>query len=75
MLDIMLEKFGNEKLPDTKVFSEFARSTISDISETEDPDYAIIKWMEQEEILFRTFERYLITKRLKNEKDKIFDEN
>lgn len=73
MLDTIISKFGRDKLPDTKTFSDFARKNTLNISPIEDPDFAIIAWMEKEEILFRTFERYLITEKLKKEKSSIFD--
>jgi hypothetical protein len=72
-LEIMIDKFGDSDLPSTKIFSEFARSTVPKISALEDPDTAIFSWMEQEELLFRTFERHLVTRRLKSEKETLFD--
>jgi|688.fasta_scaffold22555_11 hypothetical protein len=71
-LDLIISKFGEEKLPSTTIFSEFARSTMPEVSAIENPDQALFDWMEREEILFRTFERYLINKKIK---DKIFDTN
>jgi hypothetical protein len=62
-LDIILSKFG-AKFPTTRNFSEFARSTLKDIDPREDPDYALMTWMEREEILFRTLERHVISDRL-----------
>jgi hypothetical protein len=62
-LDEMLSKFG-VNFPSTKVFSAYARSTLSDIHPAEGPDEALISWMEREEILFRTFEKYLLGERL-----------
>lgn len=61
-LEKMLNQFG-ARFPTTKVFSEFARGTV-DIDPKEDPDVVLMAWMEREEILFRTFERYLISERL-----------
>lgn len=62
-LDEMLTRFGG-KFPTTRVFSEYARSTIADLSPHDDPDVVVMAWMEREEILFRTLERYLIADRL-----------
>lgn len=62
-LDDMLQKFGIT-LPKTKIFSDYARSTLNDISVKDDGDSALMAWMEREEILFRTFEKYLIGERL-----------
>jgi len=63
LLDDMLERFGGN-FPSTREFSAYARSTISDVIACEDPDIALMAWMEREEILFRTLERYLIAERL-----------
>src|SRR3546814_21132812 len=59
----MLAKFGNA-FPKTKVFSEYARSTLGDVDCRDDPDQALMAWMEREEIHFRTLERHLIKERL-----------
>lgn len=63
-LDTMLERFQGS-FPNTRVFSEYARSTLPDINLNDGLDLAIMAWMEREEILFKTLERYLITDRLK----------
>jgi len=62
-LEIMLEKF-NGRLPSTKVFSEFARSTIETINPDDGYDEILMAWIEREEILFRTFEKHQIAERL-----------
>jgi hypothetical protein len=62
-LDVMLEKF-NGKFPTTRDFSTYARSTLRDLDPRDDPDIVLMTWMEREEILFRTLERYLIADRL-----------
>lgn len=56
-LDQMLDKFG-DSLPETHEFSAYARSTISSLSAKDDPDAALMAWMDREEILFRTLEKY-----------------
>lgn len=58
-LDQMLAKFGS-CLPETHEFSAYARSTVSDLSALDDPDAALMAWMDREEILFRTLEKYLL---------------
>lgn len=63
-LEAMLAKFG-EKFPPTRVFSEYARSTLRDADPATDPDTALTAWMDQEEILFRTLEKHLIGERLR----------
>jgi hypothetical protein len=62
-LDEMLSKF-NGNFPQTKEFSLYARSTLQDICATDNPDDVLMAWMEREEILFRTLEKYLIADRL-----------
>lgn len=62
-LDAMLEKFKG-KFPTTREFSAYARSTLKDLNPQEDQDQVLMAWMEREEILFRTLERYLIADRL-----------
>lgn len=62
-LDLMLDKFGKQ-FPSTKVFSNFARSTITDIDPRDDPDAVLLAWMEREEVLFKTLERHIVEDRL-----------
>jgi len=62
-LDEMLGRF-QAKFPSTREFSEYARSTLKDVSPRDDPDSVLMAWMEREEILFRTLERHLIADRL-----------
>lgn len=62
-LDKMLEKFGGS-FPTTRIFSAYARSTLPDLSPQDDPDAALMAWMEREEILFRTLEKHLLKERL-----------
>lgn len=62
-LDKMLEKF-NSAFPSTREFSAFARKTLPDVNPEDGPDNALMAWLEREEILFRTLERYLLAERL-----------
>jgi hypothetical protein len=62
-LDGMLDKFG-EKLPTTRIFSAYARSTLPDVNPLDSHDMALMAWMEREEILFRTIEKHIIGERL-----------
>lgn len=64
-LDQMLERFGGD-FPRTDVFSAYARSTLPDVSAIEQPDEALICWMEREEILYRTLEKHLLGGGLKS---------
>ena len=62
-LDELLEKFGHS-FPTTAIFSEFARSKAGDVSAIEEPDTTLIKWLEQEELLFKTMEKHFVSKKL-----------
>lgn len=62
-LDRIISQFGT-KFPRTKEFSAFARSTVSGVDPKENPDSAVMAWMEREEILFRTLEKHIIAERL-----------
>ncbi|UGY06653.1 type II restriction endonuclease [Bradyrhizobium quebecense] len=62
-LDALLKKFG-AKFPATRLFSEFARRHAPETSIRDDPDHALITWIEFEERLFRTLERYIVSERL-----------
>ena len=63
-LDVLLRQFG-AAFPSTKVFSEFARSTLPEVSVADGPDGVIAKWMEREETLFKTLERHIVGERIK----------
>lgn len=62
-LDIIFEEFG-EEFPSTFDFSSFARSTLPEVSSLDDPDSALVTWIEREEILFKTLEEYKVSKKL-----------
>jgi len=64
LLELLLKKYGGV-FPPTAEFSRFARESRNDVGELEDPDGALMAWMEQEEIMFRTIERHIVTLRLK----------
>ncbi len=64
-LEALLQKFPSG-FPNTNEFSEFARSTIPGIDSKIDPDGALMKWMEREELLFRTLEKHLVSEKIKN---------
>jgi hypothetical protein len=59
-LDLMLDRFGGD-FPSTVTFSAFARETLDAIG---DPDEAVTRFMEREELLFKTLERHIVTARL-----------
>lgn len=62
-LDMLIQRFG-ENFPATKIFSAYARETLKDVDQGENPDVVLMMWMEREETLFRTFERHLVSERL-----------
>jgi hypothetical protein len=63
-LDLLLQAFPSG-FPGTERFSAFARSTLPDLTALDDADMAVLTWMDREEVLFRTLERYLVEERLK----------
>ena len=63
ILDGMLKKFG-KTFPKMKVFSEFARSTLPDVSALDNVDETLVAWMDREELLFRRLERVIVEERL-----------
>jgi hypothetical protein len=64
-LDIMLDRFGGG-FPTTREFSSFARETLTDVDPVADPDAAVLAWLDQEEILFRTLERHFVEQKLED---------
>jgi hypothetical protein len=62
--DILQKKFG-DVFPTTSAFSEFARATIADTSVIEEPDEALISFMQREEDLFRILEKKIVEKKLR----------
>ncbi|MDE2790088.1 MAG: type II restriction endonuclease [Paracoccaceae bacterium] len=62
-LDGIIEMFGNE-FPSTAEFSATARATLPGICVDDDPDAALIAWLNHEEALFRRLERRIVSTRL-----------
>ena len=62
-LDEMLTRFSGS-FPTTKVFSEYARSTLTQVDARDNPDEVLMLWLEREETLFRTLEKHLIEQQL-----------
>ena len=71
-LDEMLIRF-NGAFPPTRDFSEFARETMGYIAVSENPDAALISWMEHEELLFKTLERHIVSERLETNFEDVDD--
>jgi len=64
-LDELIERFGLA-FPTTRIFSEFARASLPEVSAADDPDHALIEWMDREEQLFRRLERRIVADRIGN---------
>ena len=63
-LDVIVEPFGTT-FPSTAAFSDLARETLAeDVCPRDDPDAALLAWLEHEEALFRRLERKVVAKRL-----------
>lgn len=62
-LDGLIERFGLT-FPTTRVFSELARTSLPEVSAADDPDRALIEWMDREEQLFRRLERRIVAERI-----------
>ncbi len=61
-LDSIIE--GYETFPTTKEFSQRARNTLPGVTAEEDPDAALVEWLDWEEALFRRLERRIVAERL-----------
>lgn len=62
-LDSIIEEFGTT-FPTTAEFSRKARLTLPEVRAEDDPDQALLAWLEHEEALFRRLERRIVAKRL-----------
>lgn len=64
-LDRLIEPYGLI-FPKTKAFSELARRSLPEVSANDDPDGALVDWLDQEERLFRRLERRVVAERIGN---------
>ena len=62
-LDAIIEPLGTT-FPKTAEFSELARRTLPEIDPRDDPDTALLMWLDREEALFRRLERRAVAARL-----------
>lgn len=60
ILDTLIEPYIEIGFPSTQEFSTLARNSVGDCSPIEYPDLTLIKWIEQEEKLFKRLERYIV---------------
>lgn len=65
IIDSLIDGFGS-KLPSTRKLSELARTSLADVSAADDPDHALLMWMEQEERLFRRLERRIVAAKIES---------
>lgn len=65
LLDGLIDRFGL-KFPKTRVFSDLARTSLPEVSALDDPDQALLAWMEREELMFRRLERRIVADRIAN---------
>jgi hypothetical protein len=63
-LDAIIERFGF-KFPTTIEFSNLARLTLPDVRAEDNPDTALLAWLDHEEAMFRRLERKIVAERLK----------
>lgn len=63
LLDRLVEPFGLV-FPTTRAFSELARASLPETSARDDPDAALVQWMDREEQLFRRLERRIVADRI-----------
>lgn len=62
-LEEMINRFGVQ-FPKTYIFSAYARETLPEVQPLDNPDFVLMKWLEREELLFHTFEKYLVSLKL-----------
>ena len=62
-LDSIIEKFGTT-FPKTAEFSDLVRLTLPEVRAEDDPDAALIAWLDHEEALFRRLERKVVSSRI-----------
>lgn len=63
VLDRLIAPFGLT-FPRTREFSDLARNSLPEVSALDDPDMALVAWMDREEQLFRRLERRIVAARI-----------
>lgn len=64
-LDTIIEPLGLE-FPMAREFSQLARSSMPEVLAVDDPDLALVAWMDREEQLFRRLERRIVAAGIKD---------
>ena len=62
-LDRLIDEFELE-FPPTRAFSEKARTSLPDVEPRDDPDRALLAWLDREEAMFRRLERRIVADQL-----------
>lgn len=62
-LDSIIERFGST-FPKTRDFSDLARLTLPGVDARDDPDAALLAWLDHEEAMFRRLERRIVGDRI-----------
>jgi hypothetical protein len=63
--DALIDRFGLT-FPTTRDFSAFARDSLPEVNPNDDPDAALLAWLEREEQMFRRLERRIVEERLRS---------
>ena len=62
-IDNIIEHFGLQ-FPKTVEFSDLARLTVPEVDAYNDPDHALMAWLDHEEAMFRRLERRIVSDRV-----------
>ncbi len=62
-IDNIIERFGLQ-FPKTVEFSDLARLTVPEVDAKNDPDHALMAWLDHEEAMFRRLERRIVSERI-----------
>jgi EcoRII C terminal len=63
-LDGLIARYGLA-FPKTREFSDLARASLPEVSACDDPDGALVDWLDREEQLFRRLERRIVADRVR----------
>lgn len=62
-LDSIIDRFGMS-FPKTATFSDLARSTLPEVNALDNPDTALLAWLNHEEAMFRRLEKRIVSERI-----------
>ena len=66
-LDTIVDPLGDAFPTKTAKLSKLARKSLGEVRAEEDPDTALVEWLDREDALFRRLERRIVAKRLQIE--------